>query len=50
MIIHAKFKSYPGGGYIAEFAKSLNDSRIILKFLDELQWIDFKTRAVSKSA
>ena len=44
--INAKFSNYPSGGYIAEFAKSLNDSRIILEFLHELQWIDFKTRAI----
>lgn len=45
----AKHSSYPAGGYILEFPKNLNDSRIILNYLDAFHWIDGGTRVVRHS-
>lgn len=45
---YAKFSIYPGGGYILNLAKNINDSIIMVNYLDKFQWVDVRTRAVSK--
>lgn len=43
----AKFFIYPGGGYVLNLANSLNDSLLLLHYMDSFQWIDIQTRVVS---
>ncbi|KAK6643795.1 hypothetical protein RUM43_000058 [Polyplax serrata] len=42
----AKFFIYPGGGYVLNLANSLNDSLLLLHYMDSFQWIDIQTRVV----
>ncbi|KAL0270578.1 UNVERIFIED_CONTAM: hypothetical protein PYX00_007942 [Menopon gallinae] len=42
----AKHSTYPAGGYILDLAKNINDSIIVLNYMDAFQWINAGTRAI----
>lgn len=44
--LYGVWRSYPGSGYASQLGRSRNNSKKILKFLEETNWIDHKTRVV----
>ena len=44
--VQGNFANYPGSGFIVELSSNASVSRNVIQHLADLQWLDFKTRAL----